>query len=336
MGYDDNFYQHDGDVRSRGKISGFMWTGSEGSGFGALASQDPSNFTIVAEEGITIVEMINDPHDGVPKDGTALLHTYWDIPKDNNSYMLVGFERTLGKGIEPYVHHTLLYGCSEPQPANHTPGPRREAFCSEILFVFDAGEDADKKFGVKVCEGTNIQSFRVEVHYDVPIGNAVHSARDPGTGYYLRLAIDDGTYTPIGTMTTGTFAISIPGQSPRTSPDSHFWGECVVGDVVGPDSINILFNIFHQHLVGRTMWATVERKGDYGNTIEMARQNYYDWNFQGATFVGNGTMKVYLGDIIRTHCVYDTTGRWNFNKHGELFEGFCHRVRGGYLQGDVF
>ena len=32
MGYDDNFYQHDGDVRSRGKISGFMWTGSEGSG----------------------------------------------------------------------------------------------------------------------------------------------------------------------------------------------------------------------------------------------------------------------------------------------------------------
>ena len=189
----------------------------------------------------------------MPKDGTALLHTYWDIPKDNNSYMLVGFERTLGKGIEPIVHHTCLRLQRAPACKSYA-RPRREAFCSEIIFVFDAGEDADKKFGVKVGEGTNIQSFRVEVHYDVAIGNVIHSARDPGRAT-TRLAIDDGTYTDRNDDYRNVNFHTC--QSPRTSPDSHFWGECVVGDVVGPDGINILFNIFHQHLVGRTMWATV-------------------------------------------------------------------------------
>ena len=324
MGAQDTFYQHGSSFTSRGKVTGFMWSGDEGVGFGSLGSQDATNVTgQVDEEGIVVLDMVNDPYNGVPEDGTSLVHTYWSIPSDGNvSYVLVGFERTLGKGIEPYVHHTLLYGCSEPQPDNHLPGPRTEDVCSEILFVIDdltSGDDdgtSDLKFGVQVGPGTNVQSFRVEVHYDVPVGDVQHSSLDPGTGYYVRLGVDDGTYTPMGTITTGTVALAIPGESPRDSDAAHFWGECVVGPAAGPDGINILYNIFHQHLVGRSMWTTVERKGAEGKMIEIGRQMYYDWNFQGPGGWTPAGTKVYPGDIIRVNCVYDTTGRWNFGKHG--------------------
>ena len=318
QGTSDNFYQHMKGIAYRGKAEITWKTTGAGQGFGDLASQEANQTagSQGAENGTIVVEMVNLPYDGVPEDGTKTVHAYYNIPPSKNGdWILTGFNRVLGKGVEPYIHHTLLYGCSEEVSENRNPGPRTEGVCSEILFVLD--DLSSEKIGNRIGNGTNIRSFRVEVHYDRPIGNVKYQKVDPGTGYYLTLAPNDGTYTEMGSMTTGNLALLIPSNSPAGSKESTFWGECVVGNGAGPDGIELLYFAWHQHLVGRQMWAMVERKGKPGVLEEVGRQMFYDWNFQGpGGFPKPIGVKVYPGDKIYSFCSFDTTNRWNFGVHG--------------------
>ncbi len=39
----------------------------------------------------------------------------------------------------------------------------------------------------------------------------------------------------------------IPTLTPK-GPETTFWGECEIGDEVGPNGIHVFYNLFHMHL----------------------------------------------------------------------------------------
>ena len=131
----------------------------------------------------------------------------------------------------------LFYGCSEPVD-NHTDPleERGEGVCNEILAVSPG-------FGLAVGDNSQIHSFRVEVHYD-GLTPMTEDTVDPGAGYVITLAPNDGRVDEMGIMSTGTFGLAIPAMMNRTSGETHFWGECVIPDDAPAEGVTVLYGSF--------------------------------------------------------------------------------------------
>ena len=81
---------------------------------------------------------------------------------------------------------------------------------------------------------------RTQVHYD-GLTPMTEDTLDPGAGYVITLAPNDGRVDEMGIMSTGTFGLSIPALKNRTSGETHFWGECTIPDDVPAEGVTVLY-----------------------------------------------------------------------------------------------
>ena len=144
------------------------------------------------------------------------------------------------------------------------------------------------KLGSLIGDDTDIKGFRVQVHYDA-LWTMQGKTVDPGVGYLIDVAPNDGTYTPVGLVTTGTLNVALPSLLPRGDERLHMWGSCTIPNDVPVDGVTVLYNLFHMHLQGRQMWMSHIAGPAWGanegkELSELGRHNYYDWNFQGAFY----------------------------------------------------
>jgi len=177
------------------------------------------------------VNLVNDAYTIDHTRSTILVHTHWNAP--NGSWVILNIQRVGEPSLSRYHHHTLFYGCSEAVSNHSDPLEERgEGVCNEILAVSPG-------FGLAVGDGSNILSFRVEVHYD-GLTPMTQDTVDPGVGYIITLAPNDGRVEEMGVMTTGSIALSMNGMTERTSESNHLWGECVIPDTVPSEGVTVL------------------------------------------------------------------------------------------------
>lgn len=300
----------------------FIYHGKKSRGLQALHSwsaveygdPEPNEWVLLAEKEGKILDAVNGPYE-IPTKETTYIDSYFEVPKGN--WVVVGISdiHESGRATKRFIHHTLLYGCTlKLEPSGPSEERKDKGACVEILVLPSELLPPGTKGGVIIGDEGDIKSLRVEVHYE----NIRESPGviDKATGYRLHLLPNDGTYTEIGTITTGTLGIAIPPHTPKGSEQSEVWGECTLrDDAVPKEGINVLFNAWHMHLTGRSMWTQVIRDGK--EILELGRSNYYDWNHQGTDgMVAPGT-KLYAGDRIVVHCIFDTKERDVLTSYGD-------------------
>ena len=173
-----------------------------------------------------------------------------------------------------------------------------------------------------IGDDSDIKGFRVQVHYDA-LWTMQGKTVDPGVGYLIDVAPNDGTYTPLGSITTGTLNLALPSLLPRGDERLHMWGSCKIPNDVPADGVNVLYNVFHMHLQGRQIWMSHIAGPAWGanegkELSELGRHNHYDWNFQGVGGFPPKGKKLFAGDTLIVHCRFDSTNNVNRAKHGGL------------------
>eukprot|EP00966_Prymnesium_polylepis_P281053 6493519-Prymnesium_polylepis.1 len=154
--------------------------------------------------------------------------------------MLVGTRFVRDPAWKAWYHHTLLYGCKTAPKPRPTAGTRvQQDSCTEIIFMpGDAyvlpTSASTPKLGMLIGDGSDIKGFRIEVHYDA-LWTMQAKTVDPGVGYLIDVAPDDGTYTPIGSITTGSLNIALPSLLQRGDELLHMWGSCTIPNDVPSD-----------------------------------------------------------------------------------------------------
>lgn len=274
--------------------------------------------------GLTTHRLVNEAFEVDPTGiTTKTVQSYW-LPPPGTS-VLVDLRKVRDPTWKPWHHHTLLYGCTKAPTARPTANERvGQDGCQELLFS-PSGEfipDGAPKLGVLIGDDADIKGFRMEVHYD-GLWTMNGPMTDPGVGYVIDVAPNDGTYTPIGSMATGSLSLALPSLLPRGDDRLHMWGSCTIPNDVPADGVSVLYNVFHMHLQGRQMWVTHIAGSAWGNEegqelSELGRHNYYDWNFQYAGGFPPKGKKLYAGDTLIVHCRYDSSNNVNRAKHGGL------------------
>lgn len=317
------FYYHGTSTMRRGKYGQHTWYPQ---GIDKTQAAPGAAGCVGGRSGLATHRLVNEPFELDPTGiTTELVESYWVPPP--GTWMLVGMRPVRDPAWKAWHHHTLLYGCTKAPTPRPTAGPRVPSDgCQEIIFLPGDGKlvapDGAPKLGVLIGDDSDIKGFRVQVHYDA-LWTMQGKTVDPGVGYLIEVAPDDGTYTPLGSVTTGTIDLALPSLLPRGDERLHMWGSCTVPNNVPTDGVNVLYNIFHMHLQGRQIWmshiAGPAWGTDEGKELsEIGRHNYYDWNFQGAGGFPPKDKKLFAGDTLIVHCRYDSTNDVNRAKHGGL------------------
>eukprot|EP00850_Spirogloea_muscicola_P002965 SM000011S19143 [mRNA] locus=s11:1092824:1103117:+ [translate_table: standard] len=200
---------------------------------------------------------------------------------------VVGVAPLIRSSAPQTVHHMILYSCTDEEWAGLPPGDPFD--CIKILapcirsvvgwaiggLPFEAPPLAGLPFG----PGGNTKLV-LETHYTNPTGltGVVDSS-----GLALTLSdklrkYDAGTW-PIGpTIAKGL----------RIPP--------------------VFASLLHQHLIGKSIWTSLYRNGNFVQYIN--RADYYDFSFQQLTDFAV-PVQVQAGDVLETTCVWDSTGRVN-------------------------
>lgn len=292
------FHYHGEGATRRGKYGEHTWqpTGA-----------DETPVAPGAAASVTTHRLVNEPFELDPTGiTTELVQSYWVPPP--GTWMLVGVRKVRDPAWKPWHHHTLIYGCKSAPTPRPTAGTRvQQDGCQEIIFLPGDGfglptSAGTPKLGLLIGDGSDIKGFRIEVHYDA-LWTMQGTTTDPGVGYVIDVAPDDGTYTPLGSLTTGTLNLALPSLLPRGDERLHMWGSCTIPDDVPVNGVNVLYNMFHMHLQGRQIWmshiAGPAWGADEGKELsELGRLNYFDWNFQGA---GGFPPKDNQEDVRRRH-----------------------------------
>jgi hypothetical protein len=72
------------------------------------------------------------------------------------------------------------------------------------------------------------------------------------------------------------------------------------------EGVNAMATILHTHLLGREIWTQVIRNGV--ELAPLASQDHYDFNYQEFQKLAT-PYKLYPGDKLVTHCIYDSSSR---------------------------
>mmetsp|Transcript_19095 Transcript_19095/g.29918 ORF Transcript_19095/g.29918 Transcript_19095/m.29918 type:complete len:354 (+) Transcript_19095:825-1886(+) len=220
-----------------------------------------------------------------------------------------------------YVHHILLYHCTDVDEENShwfEPGECRMG-CTSVAAAWAVGgysrfhypENVGFPFGETVGKQ---DYFRLEIHYNTvtPPGPEVMDQ----SGFRIRYA--DPREYDAGSFFFGwsledqfTMEAGLPEGVPETTWDTYVTSECLT-PVVPEDGINVFSAMFHMHTYGRS--TLLQRYRD-GKEIEpFSQMDYYDFNYQRLVPTSK---KIYPTDTLKLTCRYDTTKATDTVEAGE-------------------
>jgi hypothetical protein len=136
--------------------------------------------------------------------------------------------------------------------------------------------------------------YALQIHYDNPLEEGGH-VDSSGVDIYVT---DQLRPNRAGGYVLGTIdGLDIP-------PDESDWeviATCDTSSLTGP--INVFASFLHAHYLGRRLWTDHERGGEMLPKLGTADP----YSFDSQTLEHMSTV-VEPGDILTTHCIYDSTG----------------------------
>jgi hypothetical protein len=226
------------------------------------------------------------------------------------------------------VHHILVHSCANDAYFNATlTGPgicgNKSAGtsplgtkCQTLLYGWAVGGQPvllPQEAGVRVGPGSN-RYVIVEVHFN---NRNLRAGVVDKSGVAVVLT---KTLRPhdAGMLVIGDPALKMDDMPPG-QPLVHRQGLCssnCTGQAIpAGDSVTIYANFMHMHAFGRQQWSNIYRlDGSFKTTI--ATVNFWNFEFQGFSSLAR-PIKLESGDMIFTHCRYDTSKMQQTVRFGE-------------------
>ncbi len=251
------------------------------------------------------------------------------IPSHVTSYLCQAFEMPTGAAGNhtiafypkidnaKYVHHILVHACDDDDYfRSHldTPsycggskpgGSPLSTRCHSLLYAWAVGGRPvilPEEAGVLISDTSN-KHIVIEVHYNNPL--ELSGQVDSTT---IRMVM-----TPtLRTHNAGVLVVGDPTLGSDNLPGNkeivHRVGECApecTGQAIpAGEKITVFASFPHMHSFGKQMWTNVySADNTYKTTI--TETDYWNFEFQ-STFVRSPVVEIESGDILFTHCRYDT------------------------------
>lgn len=210
---------------------------------------------------------------------------------------------------KPWTHHIILYSCdgSGVQAGAAAPCGAMKAACSDLLYGWAVGGPPlvlPENAGVRMGGG---QKFvLMEVHYDNPALIQLQSQVSVRIYNTVQLRAQDVGFLRLG-VPAGSISIPAGQSSYGMSSD------CVIPADFPEDAATVFASGLHMHEVGKEVFTNVYRDG---KLVTKFGENL-NWDFNVQEIKSLPPFKVGGGDVMRTYCVYDTTGRTTVTKGGD-------------------
>jgi len=273
------------------------------------------------------------PNITVPAQETSYLCTNFEAPRDNKYQIIAGnYSITPNK----MVHHMILFACySKPAaPAGKiyecTATPYE---CSAMYLVWVPGSEYETMppgTGFPFGKGS-YEYMMLQVHYTNPEGRVgVEDSSGVIATYTSQLRPND-----LGVLWLGTEQFAIPpGQEAYAVPPNICPSECTSKFTT---DLNLVATEFHMHQTGAKQTVQRLRKesplansgaptgASFQEIIPLNYRNYYDFNWQGTTFILPGGETLMRGETLITTCTYNTVKRTNVTNFGlSSFDEMCY------------
>ncbi|CAJ1440824.1 unnamed protein product [Effrenium voratum] len=239
------------------------------------------------------------------------------LPSNRNTsekHHAAKFGVILDSGSREYVHHMILFECTEQAAMdNNFTHNQVISNCERMVRGCQAskwpwavgGEDLVLPPDVGVPIGNGARWYALQVHYYNP---SLHEGVRDSSGVQLSLSpglrtYDAETFGLMGGVSPVQRDPLPPGHADYSIPSMILPAQCTQSWSV--EEITVLGVMHHAHLVGKKLSVHVTRNGEYIG--EMRREKIYDFNHQ--SLEGSSVKKLKRGDELTLTCSYDTSTR---------------------------
>jgi dopamine beta-monooxygenase len=216
---------------------------------------------------------------------------------------LVAFEPTVDD--HALVHHMVLYRLAAPPPGEVFPcDDMPRGAVAQFGWAPGTGPvELPAEAGLPVGDAGEVTHFALQIHYDNPGQQFGH--RD-GSGM-VAYATDELREYDAGVLTLGMVdSIAIPGGLPRFEQANA----CDTRDFA--TTLHVFGSLLHGHEILREIWTDQRRAGT--SIGDLGRDDHFDFNLQRFVPLDH---TIEAGDILITHCAWDSTARPEATLGGE-------------------
>ena len=240
-------------------------------------------------------------------------------PTVETSYMCTGFTvsgvpDSHAIAFEPIIdasavtHHMLLYQCDSDVSSVNDPQDCATMQCTEIIYAWAVGvEPWVLPDAAGIIWGGEDKYYQLEIHYNNPSGLQLTDSSGVRIYYNSNKRQYDAGFLRFG---TDLGDISIPAGKAAYELTGECGAETTNDIVYLPEQKITFFGVLlHMHALGRQIWVDVIRATDTESTDPevLGDDCFYDYNFQQIQMID--PFELYPGDRIKSHCVFDSTGR---------------------------
>lgn len=212
------------------------------------------------------------------------------------------------------AHHMLIHICANVSATSYvnryyqspqqcvSPVGDANGACFSLLYSWAIGIDSlilPKEAGYRM--GYSEQAFQyvvIEIHYDNP---GLVAGLVDNSGFRIYYTEQLRKYDA-GTLTIGDALVKFP-NIPPGSPSNPYEASCpseCTNKFTG--ELHVFADFLHMHALGKQIWTTQHRNGEFVRTLN--RAEFYSYDFQQQT-PQNVTIRP--GDLLNLHCIFDSS-----------------------------
>ncbi|XP_065836859.1 DBH-like monooxygenase protein 1 homolog [Oscarella lobularis] len=240
--------------------------------------------------------------------GTPSFQLTTTVPSSDTTYWCKPFRLpVLSEGgylIGEIVHHMVVYRCDSAAEYVNQEGPCHTLNGNGVNFPDDVG--------IPFSGNGSVQYALLEMHYNNVEGRSDH-VDSFGLEFFYRTTPPkhNATILEIG-QDYEAMGFFLPPGLTRATVTSYCSQECTKVGVPSEGS-KVFATLLHSHLAGVAIRVKQFRNETFLGYV--ARNEYYDFNFQDFTFpLTNVTIRP--GDALQTECDYSTVGRTGLTRGG--------------------
>lgn len=214
---------------------------------------------------------------------------------------VVGFRPEIDPAAAAYVHHFVL--TQAPGPSSTAQGSECYDLSGDLMWAWAPGVgdyDLPPEAGYLVGDAATEVTFRVQVHYNNPLGTeGVQDSSGVRVVYTDELRANNA-----GSL---VFADVLGITIPPGEPAYEHVADCLPNEtesmLSGP--ITVIGSMLHAHDIGSVLWTDVYRQGSLVG--ELNRDDPFSFATQNYKTIDNFVIEP--GDLVENHCIYDSTER---------------------------
>ncbi|XP_072015163.1 dopamine beta-hydroxylase-like [Amphiura filiformis] len=259
----------------------------------------------------------------VPAESTTYWCKVYQFSRMYSKHHIIRYEAVVSPGNEDLVHHMEVYNCNV-QDGQHLPNysgscrakdkPSSLESCKHVIGAWAMGAEPfiyPEEVGVAIGGSGSTAYVMIEIHYNNPT-HRKGVVDNSGIRFYHTptLRPNDAGILEVGVVYSPNQ--SVPPNSREFVLTGYCTSQCTKSGLP-TGGIRAFASQLHTHLTGVAVWTEHIRRGV--ELKELNRDNHYSAHFQEIRLLPTD-VQILPGDMLITHCRYDTRSRNNVTLGG--------------------